>query len=112
MINEQNSNIRNNIEVVLEKIQNSAKAAGRDPDQIALIAVTKQKPADVVKTLFELGISRIGESYLKEASFKINLLAEFQIEWHMIGSIQKGKEKEIAGMKNLRKSQRPRYLWL
>ncbi len=97
MINEQNSNIRNNIEVVLEKIQNSAKAAGRDPDQIALIAVTKQKPADVVKTLFELGISRIGESYLKEASFKINLLAEFQIEWHMIGSIQKGKEKEIAG---------------
>lgn len=96
MINEQNKNIRNNIEVVLEKIQNSAKAAGRDPAQIALIAVTKQKPADVVKTLVELGITRIGESYLKEASFKIDLLKEFQIEWHMIGSIQQGKEKEIA----------------
>ncbi len=84
MINEQNVNIRNNIEVVLEKIQNSSKAAGRDPAQIALIAVTKQKPADVVKTLVELGITRIGESYLKEASFKIDLLKEFQIEWHLV----------------------------
>ncbi len=96
MVNEKNENIQNNVEVVLEKIQNSAKAAGRDPVGIALIAVTKQKPANVVKTLVDLGISQIGESYLKEASFKIDLLKEYQIEWHMIGSIQQGKEKEIA----------------
>lgn len=93
---EQTESIRLNIEAVLDKIKNSAKTAGRDPDRIALIAVTKQKSAAVVKTLAEFGIFQIGESYLKEALFKMELLKEFQIEWHMIGSIQQGKEKDIA----------------
>ncbi len=88
--------IRQNIEVVLERIQNSAKTAGRDPKNITLLAVTKQKPASVVKILYDFGIKRIAESYLKEALFKIDLLKEFNIEWHMIGAIQHGKEKEIA----------------
>ena len=88
--------IRQNIEVVLERIQNSAKTAGRDPKNITLLAVTKQKPASVVKILSDFGIKRIAESYLKEALFKIDLLKEFNIEWHMIGAIQQGKEKEIA----------------
>ena len=96
MENEQTVSIRLNIESVLEKIHNSAKTAGRDPDRIKLIAVTKQKPAVVVKNLAELGITRIGESYIKEALFKMDLLKEFEIEWHMIGAIQKGKEKDIA----------------
>ena len=88
--------IRQNIEVVLERIQNSAKTAGRDPKNITLLAVTKKKPASVVKILSDFGIKRIAESYLKEALFKIDLLKEFNIEWHMIGAIQHGKEKEIA----------------
>jgi PLP dependent protein len=88
--------IRNNIEVVLERIQNSARISGRDPDKINLIAVTKQKSAAIVKYLAEFGITRIGESYLKEALFKMELLKEFHLEWHMIGSIQQGKEKEVA----------------
>ena len=88
--------IHKNIEVVLERIQNSAKTAGRDPKDISLVAVTKQKPASVIKTLSDFGIKRIAESYLKEALFKIELLKEFNIEWHMIGSIQQGKEKDIA----------------
>jgi len=88
--------IRQNIEVVLERIQNSAKTAGRDPKNITLLAVTKKKPASVVKILSDFGIKRIAESYLKEALFKIDLLKEFNIEWHMIGAIQQGKEKEIA----------------
>ncbi|MCD6424272.1 MAG: YggS family pyridoxal phosphate-dependent enzyme [Anaerolineales bacterium] len=96
MENEQAESIRRNIESVLEKIHNSAKTAGRDPDRIALIAVTKLKPALIVKNLAEFGIVRIGESYLKEALFKMNLLNELEIEWHMIGTIQQGKEKEIS----------------
>ena len=87
---------RQNSEAVLERIHNSAKNAGRNPKNITLVAVTKQKPASVVKILFDLGIKRIAESYLKEALFKIDLLKEFNIEWHMIGAIQRGKEKEIA----------------
>ena len=96
MENEQKETIRQNIETVLERIHNSAKTAGRDPDRITLIAVTKQKPALFVKNLAELGITRIGESYLKEALFKMGLLKDIKIEWHMIGTIQQGKEKDIV----------------
>ena len=96
MDNDQTEIIGQNIEVVLERIQNSAITSGRDPKSITLVAVTKQKPANVVKTLFDFGIKKIAESYIKEALFKINLLKEFNIEWHMIGTIQQGKEKEIA----------------
>jgi len=96
MDTDQAENIRQNIELVLERIHNSAINSGRDSKDIALVAVTKQKPASVVKILSDFGIKRIAESYLKEALFKIELLREFQIEWHMIGTIQRGKEKEIA----------------
>jgi len=96
MITDQTEIIRQNIEVVQGRIHNSAKKSGRNPNNISLVAVTKQKSASVVKILSDFGIKRIAESYLKEALFKIDLLKEFNIEWHMIGSIQRGKEKEIA----------------
>jgi len=96
MESEQKESIRRNIESVLERIDNSAKTAGRDASGIKLIAVTKKKPAHIIKSLVELGIHRIGESYLNEALFKIDLLKELNIEWHMIGAIQKGKEKAMA----------------
>jgi len=88
--------IDRNIQTVQERIQKAAVRAGRDPGDIALMAVTKQKSAIVVKALIDCGIKRIGESYLKEALFKIDLLKDFPVEWHMIGNIQSGKEKKIA----------------
>jgi pyridoxal phosphate enzyme (YggS family) len=81
---------------VNEKIAYAAAEVGRDPSDIELIAVTKQKSAAVIKSLVENGVNKIGESYLKEAEFKIELLSDFPIEWHMIGTIQSGKEKQIA----------------
>lgn len=88
--------IQTNIEQVNERIIQTAQRAGRDPASIGLVAVTKQKSAVVVKTLLDCGIHRIGESYLKEALFKIDLLSDLPVEWHMIGNIQSGKEKKIA----------------
>ena len=88
--------IRKNIDDVKARIQHAAKNAGRDPGEITLVAVTKQKSAAVIKSLSEFGITHIGESYLKEALFKIDLFKDFPIEWHMIGAIQPGKEKTIA----------------
>ncbi len=46
--------------------------------------------------MFDNGITAVGESYLKEALFKMDLLKNYPIEWHMIGAIQHGKEKQIA----------------
>jgi pyridoxal phosphate enzyme (YggS family) len=87
--------IKKNIISVQERIYKSAKSAGRDPSEIELIAVTKQKPAVLVKELAENGINKIGESYLKEALFKIDLLKNYPIEWHMVGTIQSGKAKQM-----------------
>lgn len=88
--------IKENIEKVKARISQAAKRSGRDEREISLIAVTKQKPAAVIKELVENGVRKIGESYLQEAVFKIDLLAKYDIEWHMIGNIQQGKEKHVA----------------
>jgi len=96
MADDLKTQIDRNIQIVQERIQKAAIRAGRDPDDIALMAVTKQKSANVVKALIDCGIMRIGESYLKEALFKIDLLKDFPVEWHMIGNIQSGKEKKIS----------------
>lgn len=88
--------IQTRLEQIRERIFKAAQASGRDSMAIDLIAVTKEKSAAVVKSLYENGITKIGESYLKEAIFKINILKEYQLEWHMIGNIQRGKERQIA----------------
>ena len=92
----QEFNIKENIDKVKARIQQAAKRSGRDDREISVIAVTKQKPASVIKELAENGVRKIGESYLQEAVFKIDLLEKFEIEWHMIGNIQQGKEKHVA----------------
>jgi len=84
------------IKKVLRRIEQAALSVGRDPSRIDLIAVTKQKEPVVIKELVEKGINKIGESYLKEALFKQQLLAKLDIEWHMIGMIQRGKEQKIV----------------
>ena len=93
---DQEQTILENIEKVRNRIREAAARSGRADNEIELIAVTKQKPAAVVKTLAENGVKKIGESYLNEAVFKIDLLEGLDIEWHMIGNIQRGKEKSIA----------------
>ncbi len=88
--------IRERIEQIQERIDKAAQRAGRNPAEIELIAVTKEKSAAVVKSLSENGITKIGESYLSEALFKIKILSDYKLEWHMIGNIQHGKETQIA----------------
>ncbi len=80
---------------IKERITQSALKSGRNPEDIELVVVTKGKSAVIIKNLVELGISKIGESYLNEALFKQKILKDYEIDWHMIGSIQQGKAKQI-----------------
>ena len=88
--------IKERIDKIRERIYQAAQKTGRSSAEIELIAVTKEKSAATIKILLDNGISKIGESYLKEALFKIDLLKDYQLEWHMIGNIQSGKELQIA----------------
>lgn len=61
-----------------------------------LLAVSKTKPADDIRTLFGLGQRAFGENYLQECLAKQQELTDLDIEWHYIGSIQRNKTKDIA----------------
>lgn len=90
--------ISENLTYVKQEIKKTAGNAGRDPDEIKLVVVTKEKPANVVKEVLEAGVKSIGESYLQEAVFKMELLSDFDIDWHMIGHIQSGKANRVAAL--------------
>jgi hypothetical protein len=83
---------------VKQEIKKTAGNAGRDPDEIQLVVVTKEKPANIVKEVLEAGVKSIGESYLQEAVFKMELLSDFEIDWHMIGHIQSSKANRVAAL--------------
>lgn len=61
-----------------------------------LLAVSKTKSADAIKTLFLQGQKDFGENYLQEALPKITALQDLPIVWHYIGHIQRNKTKDIA----------------
>lgn len=82
---------------VRNRIADAARAAGRHPDGIRLIAVSKTVPADVLRAAHHLGQDLFGESYVQEALAKIDALADLPgIVWHFIGPIQSNKTRPIA----------------
>lgn len=61
-----------------------------------LLAVSKTKPAEDIRTLFHQGQTMFGENYLQEAVAKIQQLQDLPIVWHYIGHIQRNKTRDIA----------------
>jgi len=61
-----------------------------------LLAVSKTKPAEDIRTLFDQGQTMFGENYLQEAVAKIQQLQDLPIVWHYIGHIQRNKTRDIA----------------
>ncbi len=68
----------------------------RDPSSVALLAVSKQQSADVVRVAAQSGQRQFGENYLQEALPKIASLRELEVIWHFIGQIQSNKTRQIA----------------
>ncbi len=81
---------------VRSRIRQAALAAGRDPASITLIAVSKGKPAELVREAATAGVTDFGESYWQEASPKLAALADLPLQWHFIGGIQSNKTRAIA----------------
>lgn len=96
MTADQDVDIAEKLNKVKQEIIKTARDAGRNPEEIKLVVVTKEKSANTVKHVVEAGGHKIGESYVQEAVFKMDLLSDFDIEWHMVGTIQSGKAKHVA----------------
>lgn len=88
--------IATTLQKVHERIANAARACGRDPRDIALLAVSKTKPVDMIREAHAAGQLAFGENYLQDALPKIAELQALDLEWHYIGRIQSNKTKDIA----------------
>lgn len=90
--------IRERYYKTLDVIASAAKKAGRDPDSVKLVVVTKAQPLEVVRATIEAGAKVLGENYAEEGVMKIQSLREFSaVEWHMIGHVQSRKAQLVAG---------------
>jgi pyridoxal phosphate enzyme (YggS family) len=81
---------------VRSRIHDAAEASGRDPKSVTLVAVTKGKPAELLRAAAAAGVTDFGESYLQEAIPKMQELATLAVKWHFIGGIQSNKTRSIA----------------
>ncbi|CAB4333868.1 MAG: YggS family pyridoxal phosphate-dependent enzyme [Actinobacteria bacterium] len=90
--------IATNLAVVQERISKAASLAGRNPDDITLIAVTKTFPANDVEILSQLGVTNFGENRDSDAAPKAASVAG---TWHFQGQIQSNKLKSITSWSNV-----------
>lgn len=74
---------------VKERIEQACRAAGRRPDEVRLLAVSKTFPIEPVRELLQAGQIDFGENYVQEAETKVPLLPEAR--WHLIGPLQSNK---------------------
>ncbi|NBC22499.1 MAG: YggS family pyridoxal phosphate-dependent enzyme [Gammaproteobacteria bacterium] len=85
-----------NLATVRRAIDDAARACGREPGAVHLLAVSKTQPADVVRRAAAAGCTDFGENYLREAVAKIEDLADLDVRWHFIGAIQSNKTRLVA----------------
>ena len=94
--------IARNLTDVRARIAAAARAAGRSPESVRLLAVSKKMPADDVRAAIAAGQRAFGENYAQELRDKAALLAADSTlpappEWHFIGPLQSNKVKYVAG---------------
>jgi pyridoxal phosphate enzyme (YggS family) len=81
---------------LLARIDAAVAAAGRPAGSVRLLPVTKFFPATDVDILYRLGRREFGESREQEAAKKVAELAYPDVEWHMIGQLQRNKARAVA----------------
>ena len=90
--------IETNLTRLWERIATAAQRAGRTPNEVTLIAVTKTHPPQTIEAACQAGLRDFGENRVEEASAKISDLPELisnleRARWHMIGHLQRRKAR-------------------
>ncbi|MCR5107766.1 MAG: YggS family pyridoxal phosphate-dependent enzyme [Lachnospiraceae bacterium] len=86
--------IKENVLKVRENIKNACKESERSEDEVRLIAVSKTKPVEMIREVYDEGIRDFGENKVQEIMDKYDKLPS-DIRWHMIGHLQTNKVKYI-----------------
>jgi PLP dependent protein len=79
-----------NYREIIDRISEAALKAGRNSQEIKLLAATKSQSTDAIRAAIAAGVQLVGENYVQEAEHKRQAIAE-PVEWHMIGHLQRNK---------------------
>ena len=86
--------VKENLEEVNRRISEACRRAGRNREDVTLIAVSKTKPVSMLEEAYETGIRDFGENKVQELCEKHEVL-QSDIRWHMIGHLQRNKVRQV-----------------
>ncbi len=87
--------IKENLTTVQENIKMACQMAGKNEEEVTLVAVSKTKPIDLLMEAYECGCRHFGENKVQELVSKYEAMPK-DIKWHMIGHLQRNKVKYIV----------------
>ncbi|GAA3229963.1 YggS family pyridoxal phosphate-dependent enzyme [Pseudonocardia petroleophila] len=95
MTGDRRAELAERLAAVRARIADACAAAGRSPDDVALLAVTKTLPASDVTILMDLGLTAFGENRVQEAGAKVDEVAATHpgARWHLVGGLQRNKAR-------------------
>lgn len=100
MTDDRRAQLEEGLAAVRERVADAARAAGRDPGEVGLLAVTKTWPASDVALLADLGLVAFGENKEQEGAAKAAELAELRpgtaAQWHVVGRLQRNKARSLV----------------
>lgn len=88
--------VTENFRKIQDLLHREALAAGRRPDHVRLLAVTKGKPAEAVAEAVSAGQREFGENFVQEGIAKIDAVGRDDLVWHFIGHLQSNKTRSVA----------------
>lgn len=91
-----NIDVARNLAIVKQRVAKAAVVAGKAPEDITLVAVSKRASADSVKALVAAGHRDFGENRVQEGLKKIAAVTGDDLRWHLIGRIQTNKVKYLS----------------
>jgi pyridoxal phosphate enzyme (YggS family) len=96
MMAAEDSVIAANLERLRERVARAARRAGRRPEDVTIVAVSKTFPAEAIRSAYHAGLRHFGENRVQEWESKQARLADLQATWHLIGHLQSNKARRAA----------------
>ena len=97
--------LSDNIKNIYRRMSHAAMKAGREPEEVKLIAVTKTVDAETIIRAVEIGLRDFGENRVQEAEQKISdigsVISHSRVVWHLIGHLQKNKARAAVRLFDL-----------
>jgi len=93
--------IKENLITIEDRISAACKRSGRARDTVKLVAVSKTKPVEMITEAFNNGIREFGENKVQELCSKYEALKEADINWHLIGNLQRNKVRQVVSKATL-----------